>query len=462
VFSSLRVRLLVSFLLVALVAVGAVAAFASQTTSGQFRGYVERRTELGGRRYLREIEVYYVQNGSWIGVQATVEKLGQISGDQIVLVDSSANVVADSAGGLLGHHADSGWVGGPIPIMVPGAEPASGPDRVTPGSAEANPGPSIGAIYVNPLANQEAEASFLGAVNRWLLIAAGAAGLLAVVLTFFISQRMLKPIEALTSAAQRMARGDLSSRVEVPGSDEIGKLANAFNAMAEALAKNEQLRRHMVSDVAHELRTPLTNVRGYLEALQDGVLEANADTLRLVAEEAQLLGRLVEDLQELAVAEAGQLRLERQQVELPGVIGQVVDAARLQFVSRGLTLKTELPEGLPAVDADPERVGQVVRNLLSNALAHTEPGGEVTVSARKTGSEIEVSVRDTGTGIDSEDLPYVFERFYRADRSRARKSGGAGLGLAIARQLVEAHGGRISADSCVGTGSTFRFTLPMS
>ena len=471
-FRSLRLRLLGGFLLVAFVAVGVVATLGSQVTSGQFQGYVERRVELGHSRYEFVLGRYYAEQGSWEGVQPLVERMGEISGDQIVLLDSGGKVVADSARKLLGRQPDPSWAGRPIPVLGPGARPV--PARVGPGTGSgsgtgtdpgagpgARPGTQAGMIYVNPLAGQEAEASFLEAVNRWLLIATAAAGMLALFLTVAVSRGILRPIESLTAAARRMEQGDLTSRVAAGTSkDEIGALAHAFNAMVEAVARNEELRRHMVSDVAHELRTPLTNVRGYLEGLRDGVLEPDRETLDLIFEEAQLLGRLVDDLQDLALAEGGQLRLERQPVAVAELAERAVGAARPQFEARGVRLRTDLAEILPAVDADPERIGQVLRNLLSNALAHTPSGGDVLVGAKMAGAAIAVSVRDTGTGIEPEHRPFVFERFYRVDQSRARKSGGAGLGLAIAKQLVEAHGGRISVESAVGQGSTFTFTLP--
>jgi signal transduction histidine kinase len=229
--------------------------------------------------------------------------------------------------------------------------------------------------------------------------------------------------------------------------------------------------------VAHELRTPLTNIRGYLEALQDGVVEPERHIIDSLHEEAMLLNHLVDDLQDLSLAEAGHLKLEPQPVALADVVDRAVEAVRPRTEAEGITLQIDLPEDL-LLDIDPQRIGQVLRNLLENALAHTPSGGEVAVSAhaacpepsgalslskgRRGDQWVEVSVRDTGAGIAAEDLPYVFERFYRADKSRSRATGGAGLGLAIARQLVEAHGGRIWVESTEGEGSTFTFALPIS
>ncbi len=243
--------------------------------------------------------------------------------------------------------------------------------------------------------------------------------------------------------------------------DELGQLAEAFNTMASSLAQQEELRRAMVSDVAHELRTPLTNLRGYLEATRDGLVNADYALIDNLYEETMLLSRLVNDLHELAQADAGQLTLLRSPTPLAGLVEQAVTMLRQQTNDKQIALTADLPADLPLVDVDAERIGQVLRNLLNNAIAHTPDGGAIGVSARVQGGEVQVAVRDTGEGIAPEHLPHVFDRFYRADKSRARQTGGAGLGLAIVRQLVEAHGGTVSAESVAGQGSTFTFTLPI-
>jgi signal transduction histidine kinase len=365
------------------------------------------------------------------------------------------------------------------------------------------------------------QAGFIGAVNRSLLLAAGAAGLVALLLTAVFSRGILGPVEALTAAARRMEKGDLSQRVAVRAKDEIGELARAFNAMADGLTRIEQLRRHMVTDVAHELRTPLTNIRGYLEAVRDGVAAPSPELIGSLHEEALLINRLVDDLQDLALAEAGQLRLARRPSSLCAIIEGAVGALRPTLAEKRLTIDIQLPDDLPCVDADAERVGQVLRNLLNNAIIHTPSGGSIaveaatdhrppaeattdqrppaserllSVAARRSSvvaleattdhrppttnhwplpseslqlgvgrqSSVIIQVRDTGVGIAPEHLSQIFERFYRADPSRARATGGAGLGLTIVKQLVEAHGGRVWASSAPGQGATFAFTLPVT
>jgi two-component system sensor histidine kinase BaeS len=232
--------------------------------------------------------------------------------------------------------------------------------------------------------------------------------------------------------------------------------------MADGLARQEQLRRNMVSDVAHELRTPLTNIRGYLEAAQDGVMPLDAALVDNLHEEAMLLNRLADDLQELALAEAGQLRLEHQPVAIGDMAQAAAEAVRPQVDARRLRLSLDLPPALPLVEADAHRVAQVLRNLLNNAMDFTPRGGQITIAARREGAFVLTEVYDTGPGIAPEHLPFVFERFYRADKSRARTTGGAGLGLAIVKQLIEAQGGRVWVNSTLGVGAAFGFALPVS
>ncbi len=443
-FHSLRFRVLVALILVIVVAVGVVAFLASRVTIGEFQRYVERGGMIRHQRFEVFLAGYYMQNRNWSGVQPLVEQMGQITGERVVLTDGEGQVVADSAEKLVGQTVARDWTE-PVASIL---------DRGVP----------VGAVYVNPLgpADDPQREAFLAGINRALLLAAGAAGLAAVLLTLGLSRRILRPVEALTAAARRMERGDLSQRVEVQSEDEIGELAQAFNAMANGLTRLEDLRRNMVSDVAHDLRTPLSNIRGYLEALQDGVVEPKREVVDSLHEEAMLLTRLVDDLQELALAEAGQLRLKCQSVAPADLVNKATDAARAQAAAKGIALQADLPEDLPLVNVDPQRIGQVLGNLLSNALTHTPSGGQVIVTAKARESEVELSISDTGEGIPPEHLPYIFERFYRADKSRSRATGGTGLGLAIARQLVEAHGGRIEVESEVGQGAAFTFTLPVA
>jgi len=285
---------------------------------------------------------------------------------------------------------------------------------------------------------------------------------LALLMALLLSHSILSPVSALTRAARRMESGDLDQRVRVRSYGELGALAQAFNAMADGLQRQEQLRRNMVSDVAHELRTPLANVRGYLEALQDGVVEPTPELIGSLHEEALSLNRLVDELQELALAEAGQLHLEIQPVKVLMAVEKALLAARAQARTRQVSLQMDIPPDLPLILADGDRLHQILCNLLDNALAHTPAGGQICVHAAQAGEAVEFRIQDTGEGIAAEHLPLIFERFYRVDKSRDRTTGGAGLGLAIVRQLVEAQGGRVSAHSNVGEGTTILFSLPIA
>ncbi|MGQ9666364.1 MAG: sensor histidine kinase [Anaerolineae bacterium] len=443
-WNSLRVRLLLAIILVVLVAVAVTAVVAGQRTTGEFQRYVARGGPIPFARYAVFLARSYAMRHSWGAVQAEVERMGQISGMRVVVANAEGRIVADSENALIGKSAAGRWQTPPVEIIAGGR--------------------SVGFLYMIPLTEEprEAERAFLQAVNRSILFGALIAGAVAILVTLVMSDRILRPIEHLTAAAQRMEKGDLSVRVQVDSQDEIGKLAHAFNAMANSLALQEQLRRNLVSDVAHELRTPLTNLRGYLEAVRDGLLQPDAHLIENLYEETMLLNRLVSDLHELSQAEAGQLNLVRRPTHVGDIVQRVMDAFGWQVEERSLTLRVDVPADLPLVDVDPERIGQVLRNLLSNAILHTPAGGTIDIVARAGREWVSMAVKDTGEGIPPEHLPYVFDRFYRVDKSRSRLTGGVGLGLAIAKQLVEAHGGSIQVQSTVGQGSIFTFTLPVA
>jgi signal transduction histidine kinase len=300
------------------------------------------------------------------------------------------------------------------------------------------------------------------AISRFLFWGALLAIAIALLFTLFLSRRILAPVKALTLTARQLGRGDLSQRVQFKDKSEIGELAQAFNSMASDLERTEQLRRNMIADAAHELRTPLSNIRGYLEAIRDGLKKPDADTIRTLDEEAFLLSRLVDDLQELSLAEAGELKLVCQLEDIATLVNQTAASVQPQAAARGVSIANDLPATLPPVSIDYSRISQVLLNLLENAIAHTGDGGNITLSASQQGKWLEVSVADTGEGMPAEDLPNIFERFYRVDKSRTRATGGSGLGLTVAKRLVEAHGGKIEVQSELGKGSRFSFTIPIS
>lgn len=283
---------------------------------------------------------------------------------------------------------------------------------------------------------------------------------LAIGVSVVIATRLVRPVHALTDAAQRMRGGDGSARVAVRGEGEVGRLAAAFNEMSEHLERMETQRKAMVSDISHELRTPLSNVRGWLEAAHDGVAELDPALISSLVEEILLLQHIVDDLQELALADAGKLRLHPEPVYLAELLDQIAKAHRNRAETAALRLTTQI-HGDPEVYADPVRLRQAIGNLVTNALRFTPAGGQVTLRAHTAGDgHVVIEVADTGVGIDPEELPHVFDRFWRAEKSRNRQTGGSGLGLAIVRSLVEALGGTVSVASTPGAGTSFALRLP--
>ncbi|MET7279865.1 ATP-binding protein [Kribbella sp. NPDC005582] len=302
----------------------------------------------------------------------------------------------------------------------------------------------------------------LSAANQKRIAGVAAAVLgITVLIAVLGGIRLVQPLRALTKASREMTGGDEQIRVKVRGQDEIGQLSLAFNELADARAKTESLRRAMVSDIAHELRTPLSNIRGWLEAVEDGVAQPDEAFIASLSEEAGLLQHIIDDLRDLATADAGNLRIHPERVYLGLLLDQVVATYLSQAEHAGITL-TSATNGDIELDADPVRLRQAVGNLVANALRFTPAGGAVRIDARHEGTDVLIEVVDTGAGIAPEDLPKVFDRFWRAEQSRNRHTGGSGLGLAIVRSLVEAHGGSASVTSRLDQGSTFALRLPQT
>ena len=381
------------------------------------------------------------------GLQGALEQIGSLYHWRIVVNTPDGRLVADS------HTRYNQPFVAPrtgrlnFPIVARGQEVASvivAPNVTVEGAPEPTP------------------SRVASALNRSLLWTGLAAGFGGLLLVSVVSRRVLTPVRRLTSAARRLGQGDLSQRVSAPGHDEIGDLGRTFNSMAEELERAEQQRRNLMADVAHELRSPLSNIQGYLEALRDGLVEPDATTIDAISRQTSLLSHLVEDLRVLALAEAGVLRLDLAPASLQEVLHDAVDSFRPRAQAKGIDLSLDVATGLPTVEMDRARIAQVLGNLMDNAITHTPDGGRVTVSAGVVdGAKARVTIADSGAGIPPEDIPLVFERFYRVDPSRSRATGGAGLGLTIARQLVESHGGRIFAESTPGEGSRFIFELPL-
>ena len=307
------------------------------------------------------------------------------------------------------------------------------------------------------------QASFREALGQALVVAGLAALLTAIGASLYVTARVVRPIRRQVDASRRIAAGHYTERVPGGPDDELGDLAMSFNAMATALEATERRRLELIGDVAHEMRTPVATLRGYLEGVLDGVVEPSERTWGKLLAEAARLGRLIDDLQELSRAEARQLALRIHAVR-PEIITQAaVDRVSNDFTDKGLTLHVTVPTGLGTVFADEDRALQVLTNLLTNALRYTPAPGSVRLSLTRDGDSVHFEVADSGVGIAAEHLPQVFERFYRVDKSRSRASGGSGIGLTIARALVEAMAGQIWALSDgPGQGSVFGFSLPLA
>jgi signal transduction histidine kinase len=303
---------------------------------------------------------------------------------------------------------------------------------------------------------------FQASMLQALLISSGAAGLVAVAVSLLVSNRIVTPIRRLLAASRWIAAGHYTERVPISGHDELAALAAQFNTMATTLEEAERRRVALIGDVAHELRTPLATIEGYAEGVLDGIVAPNEETWALILDEVGRLRRLVNDLQELSRAEAKQLALYQRRIAPAALVNGALERIMPQFAEKGVHLAGVVASDLPVVDADPDRMTQVLINILGNALQHTARGDTVSVSARQEADMILFRVQDNGAGIAAEHLPHLFERFYRVDKARTRTTGGTGIGLTICKALVEAHGGRIRAESAgMGQGAAFMFTLPI-
>ena len=311
---------------------------------------------------------------------------------------------------------------------------------------------------VSPTATHE---MFLTAIHRYLLWASLAALALSVLFSFLLTRRVLRPLSQMAEASRQFAAGNFASRVEVISGDEVGQVGAAFNQMADGLEKLERLRKTMVADVAHELRTPLTNLRGYLEGLNEGVLPPKQETFEMLLNEILRLVKLVDDLGQLARAEAARTYLDRRPVDLLASIDQMLQLYRPNLEAKQIEVVTRYDADIADLSVDPDKLLQAIRNLLENAWKYTPQGGALTVSAELSGAAVRVTFSNSGSVIPTSELPFIFERFYRADPSRSRDAGGAGIGLAIVRELIEAHGGRVGAESDVEATRVW-FELPLS
>lgn len=447
----LWLQLSLAFLLVTLVGVGLVALFAGVRTDSIFRAFLAQQQTEQQQELAAQLGAYYAGNASWEGIQiARYPGMGGMGrgrgrpGNEILIADTNGRIVYDSSGRMLGTLLSADALAQSIPITANG---------MTVGYLVQGAAPGIDLLL------QASAQTFLAQLRGTLVIAGLIAGALSILLGIVLSRTLSAPLANLAQAAHRFAARDWNQRVRVRGAQEIAEVATAFNRMAEDLQRQETTRRNLIADIAHELRTPLAVMQGNLHAMLDEVYPLDRSEIATLYDETRLLARLVDDLRELALADAGQLPLNLQTIDLSSVLQNA--AANFSLAADAQNVHVQV-SNLPSlvVRADSDRVAQVLRNLLANALRHTPEGGTISIDAQPEEKFVRVTVHDTGEGIAPQDIPHVFERFYRADKSRTRATGGTGLGLAIAKAWIDAMGGKIGVESERGAGSVFWFTLP--
>ena len=459
---TLALKLVLAFLLVS-VTVSILGSLAVRwRTNQEFKQLVLEQTQS---RFIADMATYYQFRGSWAGVmeylgrRPLIQPLPPVEPPPVInpadtskkpqnfvfaLADQAGKVVIPAGPYRPGYQLTDGEMNSAETVIVN--------DQVV--------GYVIATGEPPPLDPREVR--YLKRTDQALFLAGlGALGI-ALILGIWLARTLTRPLHELTAATRRMAQGQLEQKVPVTSQDELGKLADSFNQMSARLAYANQLRRQMTADIAHDLRSPLTVIGGYMEAMRDGVLKPSPERFDTVHQEVIHLQRLVEDLRTLSLADAGELTLNRQPTSPQALLERLAASYQHRAGQKDILLQVEPAPTLPEIHVDPERMAQVLGNLLSNALRYTPTGGKITLSAGRQNDHVNIRVSDTGQGISPEALPHIFDRFYRADPSRQQAEGETGLGLAIARSLVEAHGGAIVADSAPSKGTTFTITLPIS
>lgn len=475
---TLNSKLLASFLVVVLVTVGLTSLALSLITGSQFSSYLRRGAEVRSQSLATFLVDSYLKNGNWQEAQEVISGLTTMMGDHIVVVDRSNTVVASSSEELVGQKIEEpqDWTA-KIPLVtgqgeqlgtlylvgghMPGHRRMMGMMGNGMGEMMGQSGPMSPPITIVDSSSAGLEREFLDSIRNSITIVALISLALAIVISLYLARSITRPLQDMIKVTRSISEGDLSQRARAESQDELGALAQSFNIMADDLAKQEKMRRDLVADIAHEFRTPLTTIRGYVESILDGVKKPDQDILGRIGAETERLTTLISDLQELSRAESGKLSLEKKPVDLNVLVEEVLPKFEKEIAEKEIQVETDLYGSLPLALADERRIGQVLENILNNAIKYNYQKGRVRVSTREEGEGVRITIADTGQGISFQDLPYIFERFYRGDKSRSRHAGGTGVGLSIARNLVEAHRGTISVQSQPGQGSTFSVWVPL-
>jgi len=442
---SLSTKFTLVLVLVSLVGVAFVAVYASQATQREFSRFLfgQNQNEL-----LIQLGEIYRSNGGWNNInQGTLRTLSgnQKYGTPYAVVSTDGLVVIASPKFPLDTQVSQLDISSGIAIDVDGKTVGiviSSAPRVLP---------------LRPIIE-----NFSKAINRSLLLAGLIAVGVSLLLGLIFSLTLTRRLSDLSNAAHAIAKGELNRKVKVASKDEIGELALAFNQMSAELERSRELRRQMTADIAHELRTPLSIILGRAETLADGMLPPTPEVFQVIHQEALRVNRLVEDLRLLSLSDAGELPLERRIVSISQLLEEITGTYKVNAEQKGVALQNITSENLPSILADPDRLKQILANLIENAFRYTPSGGSIQLSARAEDQGVIIRVSDNGIGIPQDEIPHVFDRFYRGDKSRERDQGGSGLGLAIVNSLVNAHGGHISAQSQPGEGTTFAIWLAKS
>jgi two-component system sensor histidine kinase BaeS len=443
---SITIKLVLSFLVIGLISIAIIVLLARQNTQTEFNRFI---TDRRGQDLVTELANYYQINGSWEGVNVAFApdtispEEGTMPSPSFTIADENSLALFDGGGYHTGDLIPEHELEFASPIPVEGK--------------------AVGTLIMERMSfpGDPREEEFIHRINLLLIYSGLGASLVALLLGIFLSRTISRPIRELTRATHAVSEGDLSQQVPVRSKDEIGELSRAFNKMSAELSRSVNARKQMTADIAHELRTPLSLILGHAEAVHDGVLPPSPENFEIVREEAARLEHLVDDLRTLSLADAGELTLVPQTVSPERLLQEMATLYRFQTQAKDLTLNLDIASPLADLKVDPGRMTQVLTNILDNALRHTPAGGRVVLAARGIPGGVELSVRDSGPGLPADDLPRIFDRFYRADESRYRGDGGSGLGLAIAKSIVLAHGGQIHAESESGNGLTVIITLPV-